>query len=51
MKHHYLIKKLFTVNLKNITDEDYIHPQILFEELKSKKYVCSKWCAIECRCI
>ena len=38
MKHHYQIKKLFTVNfLEDITAKDYAHFAKIFKELKLKK--------------
>ena len=38
IKHHYLTKKAFysELNLEGITDENYIHAQKVFEELKIK---------------
>ena len=51
-------KKAFysELNLKDITDEDYIHAQKLFEELKKKIgwiswSISSEWYMITCRCI
>ena len=54
----FLIKKLYSeLNLENITHEDCIHAQKLFEEFINKEskgiswYICSKWYIIACRCI
>ena len=45
------------INLQGITNEDYIHAQKVFKELKKKKlrgiswFICSKWYIIDYRCI
>ena len=51
-------KKAFwcEINLEDFTDEDYIHAQKVFEELKNEKpswiswSICSKWYIIACGC-
>ena len=45
------------INLQGITNEDYIHAQKVFKELKKKQlrgiswFTCSKWYIIDYRCI